>query len=248
MYAHYDKICNDPNRPKDYIESVYEYADGVTMALDDLFGSKCLPDEEEKMTEERYQYLNSLSLKDYDNETSADEQRRFCEYQHKHHPNEVIYLQTHSDEEPKPAEPKYHEGNKVLYNGYVYEIEGIVGKNRYALKGLNFDLDEDMIEPYTEPILQPFSQVKETKASVETGNNLFEQHFAGTSIAAHGKTDDHIADAGKMVRLNIAAMAMQGMLSNTTRFSSYEISDLVRISLNCADALISKAEKGGQDA
>lgn len=50
MYAHYDKICNDPNRPKDYIESVYEYADGVTMALDDLFGSKCLPDEDTDCT------------------------------------------------------------------------------------------------------------------------------------------------------------------------------------------------------
>ena len=45
MYAHYDNISNDPNRPKDYIESIYEYADGVTIALDDLFGSKCLPDE-----------------------------------------------------------------------------------------------------------------------------------------------------------------------------------------------------------
>lgn len=44
MYAHYDAICYDPQRPKDYIESVYEHADGVTMALDDLFGSKCLPD------------------------------------------------------------------------------------------------------------------------------------------------------------------------------------------------------------
>lgn len=47
-------------------------------------------------------------------------------------------------------------------------------------------------------------------------------------------------------RMHVAAMAMQGMLSNTTRFSSYEISDLVRISLNCADALIKKAE-GGSD-
>lgn len=46
-------------------------------------------------------------------------------------------------------------------------------------------------------------------------------------------------------RLHIAAMMMQGMLSNTTRFSSYEISDLVRISLNCADALLREAEKGG---
>lgn len=71
--------------------------------------------------------------------------------------------------------------------------------------------------------------------------------------------EDHIVEDHEMVdnilkdgfskerRLNVAAMAMQGMLSNTTRFSSYEISDLVRISLNCADALIKEA-KGGSDA
>lgn len=47
-------------------------------------------------------------------------------------------------------------------------------------------------------------------------------------------------------RLHIAAMAMQGLISKTPRFSSYEISNLVRISLDCADALIKKAE-GGSD-
>lgn len=51
-------------------------------------------------------------------------------------------------------EPKFKVGEKACYNGYVYEIEGLVGKNRYALKGLNFDLDEDMIEPY-EPYTEP---------------------------------------------------------------------------------------------
>lgn len=45
-------------------------------------------------------------------------------------------------------------------------------------------------------------------------------------------------------RLHIAAMAMQGLISKTSRFSSYEISNLVRISLDCADALIKKAEGG----
>lgn len=74
--------------------------------------------------------------------------------------------------EPKPAEPKYHRGEKVRYNGYVYEVEGLVGKNRYALKGLNFDLDEGMIEPCTEPrkndseILHAES-VKETRIADE---------------------------------------------------------------------------------
>lgn len=49
-------------------------------------------------------------------------------------------------------------------------------------------------------------------------------------------------------RLHIAAMAMQGLISKTPRFSSYEISNLVRISLDCADALISKCKKGGGNA
>lgn len=131
--------------------------------------------------------------------------------------------------EQKPAEPKYHRGEKVCYNGYVYEIEGIVGKNRYALKGLNFDLDEDMIEPYIKP----------------------EENIAGNRNLSQDcdKEFDNILknSFSKERRLNIAAMAMQGMLSNTTRFSSYEISDLVRISLNCADALIKEAEKGGDE-
>lgn len=48
-----------------------------------------------EMTEERYQYLNSLSLEEYDKETSANEQEAFCEYQHKYHPDEVLYYQTH---------------------------------------------------------------------------------------------------------------------------------------------------------
>lgn len=48
------------------------------------------------MTEERYQYLNSLPLKEYDRETSSLEQEEFCNYQRKHHPDEVIYYQIHN--------------------------------------------------------------------------------------------------------------------------------------------------------
>lgn len=63
------------------------------------------------------------------------------------------------DAEAKEA--KYHEGEKVRYNGYVYEVEGLVGKDRYALKGLNFDLHEDMISPY-EPYTEPTEQTEKT--------------------------------------------------------------------------------------
>lgn len=46
------------------------------------------------MTEDRYQYLNSLDLEEYDKETTANEQEAFCEYQRRHHPDEVLYFQT----------------------------------------------------------------------------------------------------------------------------------------------------------
>lgn len=48
----------------------------------------------------------------------------------------------------KESEPRFVAGDKIRYNGFVYEIEALVGKNRYAIKGLNFDLDESDIEPY----------------------------------------------------------------------------------------------------
>lgn len=86
---------------------------------------------------------------------------------------EIKYLNELSDEfdyiaiptkylikvDAEAKEAKYHKGEKVCYNGYVYEIEGLAGKNRYALKGLNFDLDEDMIEPY-EPYTEPTEQTE----------------------------------------------------------------------------------------
>lgn len=48
------------------------------------------------MTEERYQYLKSLPLEEYDRETSAAEQDEFCEYQQEYHPDEAVYFQTHN--------------------------------------------------------------------------------------------------------------------------------------------------------
>lgn len=48
------------------------------------------------MTEERYQYLNSLSIEDYEKNTTVSEQLAFCEYQQKHHPDDIIYYQGHN--------------------------------------------------------------------------------------------------------------------------------------------------------
>lgn len=58
--------------------------------------SKIMKEVRMEQYEERYQYLNSLSIEEYDKETSEKEQEEFCEYQAKYHPDEVIYYQTHN--------------------------------------------------------------------------------------------------------------------------------------------------------
>lgn len=141
--------------------------------------------------------------------------------------------------EPKPAEPKYHKGEKVYYNGYVYEIEGYVGKNRYALKGLNFDLDEDMIESYTKP-----------EENIAENRNL-PQDCDKQSYT--GICDKLIKDGFRNHnRMHIAAMCMQGILSNESLMKQYEATaalepyekliDVVACNaLRYADALMNKA-------
>ena len=128
------------------------------------------------------------------------------------------------------TEPKYHRGEKVRYNGYVYEVEGLVGKNRYALKGLNFDLDEDMIEPYTEPK----ENIAETRNLSQDRDKLF-YNILKNSFS-------------KERRLNIAAQMMQGLICaplipgvDPNPSAEY----LAQAAFRLADALIAEAEKGG---
>lgn len=129
--------------------------------------------------------------------------------------------------EPKPAEPKYHKGEKVCYNGYVYEVEGLVGKNRYALKGLNFDLDEDMIDPY-----EPYTEPKEKTCTDTCADDCSSQDF--DRIAIDGFRSHN--------RLHIAAMAMAGILSKGELADPDEVTDMALI---YADELIEKCEEGG---
>ena len=127
-YEDNKRLANDP------YDSYAKLLGDVRMRLlTNLFGNKCLPDEESKgldldalnqkldealeketkesleewldnksMTEERYQYLNSLDIEKYNEETSVKEQKAFCKYQHKYHPNDVTYWQTHSEDKAEP--------------------------------------------------------------------------------------------------------------------------------------------------
>lgn len=130
--------------------------------------------------------------------------------------------------EPKTAEPKYHKGEKVCYNGYVYEVEGLVGKNRYAIKGLNFDLDEDMIEPYTEPE----KNIAENRNLSQDRDKQF-YNILKNSIAKERR----LAIAAQMMQGLICAPLVPGIDPNPP--AEY----LAQTAFRLADALIAEAEK-----
>lgn len=225
------------------------YEDGANFALgkqekDAESKSMCLPDKEEKMTEKRYQYLNSLSLEDYDNETSADEQRQFCEYQHKHHPDEVIYLQTYSDEKPKPAEPKFKVGDRAIYcipekqriKARVVNVRQRSGSTLFNTL-FNYDilLDDGRTANWVdEQWLLPDND-DQVRAVTEKASERLDKILA--------------KDLRKEKRLRIATQLMAAMMSNPVMFNkSIEYEDIVHGSLEYADALIAEAEKGGGNA
>lgn len=228
-----------------------KYDVGYADCLYNLFGSKCLPDEGTDCTPVEVGVAENATTSNVDSSHGNVESL-----------------------EPKPSIPKFKHklGDKVRivndwscgykHNGEVTEIVAIDESDPevpYKVdiydeeEGGDLWYQESDLEPYAEPILQPFSQVKEAAAYDSNGIDLFEQHFAGTSIAAHGKTDDHIADAGKMVRLNIAAMMAQGLLSNGNGFCIDDKSvdktpeNIAEAALLFADALINEAEKGGNN-
>lgn len=142
------------------------------------------------------------------------------------------------NEEPKPAEPKYHKGEKVSYNGYVYEIEGLVGKSLYALKGLNFDLDEDMIEPYTELEKDPRNLSQSMSNCDKHFDNILKGSFS------------------KERRLNVATHILSSILSNQKMLNNLASGEttaegavrcIVDTTMMYTDALMTKCDKGGNN-
>lgn len=141
IYRDADNLRKDPAIP-----SHAAYWNAEVELLQDLFGSKCLPD-----------YVATSAPNVDSSEPNVDSSEPKKSRGERCGANTIICAHMNCQDYPPQSEPKYRKGEKVCYNGYVYEIEGLVGKNRYALKGLNFDLDEDMIEPY-EPYTEPLSQ------------------------------------------------------------------------------------------
>lgn len=145
----------------------------------------------------------------------------------------------------KPAEPKFKVGDKVRYrpSGNVYEVEGKTGRQHYALKGWLKDVLESDLEPYTRSNPNP-SNSGELK--LQTAEDKSEVNLS--IYLKKSKNCDN--------RLQIAAVAMQGILSNIDLFKNAletgtEILSgdgipyraVAKASLLFADALIAESEK-----
>lgn len=228
---------------EDYI--AWNYA---KMTFEELFGSKCLPDDVATSAPN----VDSLEPKF----KLGDKVRvKGCGYEPNLHKGDIGEILDTNDKEQcfvlfkksqawiyadclEPyTEPKYHKGEKVCYNGYVYEIEGLVGRNRYALKGLNFDLDEDMIDSYTEP---------EESANISQNITNCDKQF-----------DNILKDSfSKERRLSIAVQIMSGILSNQRMLNNLASGEttaegavkcIVDTTMMYTDALMTKCDKGGNN-
>ena len=225
-----------------------------------LFGSKCLPDganEDNFATKEpkpfKYSAGQKVILHFYGGEVSTITEAFRDGWKHKYKvkalPNHV-WNENELDpyEEPKPAEPKFKVGDKVkvykrgnVFNGAIGEI---IDVSNYGSCYVLFPDNQAWfrfcdLEPYTEP------------APLESGQPVTERNDFD-NIIKDGFSEHN--------RLHIAAMAMQGILSNIDLFKQVletgrEILDgegisyraVAKASFCFANAMIAESEKGGSD-
>ena len=152
------------------------------------------------------------------------------------------------------VEPKFKVGDKVRYKefvGTVYQIE----ETDYVIRKLAGGdligwLKESDLEPYTEPTNEDFVTLGVESAEY-LRKSLEESEYRNSSqnIENCDKQFDTIFKDSfvKERRLNIAAMAMQGIMANPNpqmvEMDAHRVADLAIL---MADTLIAECEKGGQ--
>lgn len=177
-------------------------------------------------------------------------------------PDKVAHEDNFASKEPKPAEPKFKVGKKVMYKGVLRVIDLVdTVIHRYHLSNGNYYaewVNESDLEPYTEPKNEGSAtlcaeSVRESRiASEETHLRNLSQKAANCVKHFDNIHKDSFA---KERRLNIAAMAMQSILANSDEVYRAETCSMAKqtpkaiaeYALACADALIAEAKKGGNN-
>ena len=196
--------------------------------------------------------------------------------------------------EPKPAEPKFKPGDKVLRKYHDYEdeelpydiFEGYHGKDKQGyicgIESTRWLIHESDLEPYTEPDTSHETPVCEShsgntsqkEVNVNSNRNLSQETancdkcpksvqkkhpVFGHSVVKDEMIDSIIKDGFREYnRLYVAAMAMQGILSNQQllkiAIETYQEETgspdmyvaVAKAAKAQADALIAESEKGGK--
>lgn len=170
------------------------------------------------------------------------------------------------DEEPKPAEPKFKRCKKVITpSGEVCIIEDTHFENGCWLCLVGDParwIPESDLEPYTEPDTSHETSVCESHSgntSQKEINMNSNRNLSQETVNCDKQFDNILKDNfSKERKLNIAAMAMQGILSNpqllkiTIETYQEEIGSpdifvaVAKAAKAQADALIAESEKGGK--
>ena len=108
-------------------------ADMCIKTFEDVFGSKCLPDEHKECSNPS---VVNCRHKHGDGSCSLDG---------------MCYHKSPNPQEPKPAEPKFMVGDYVRYKGGVHKVVATAKDNRCYLNKILGCIDESDLEPYTEP-------------------------------------------------------------------------------------------------
>lgn len=220
----------------------YEYANEV---LKTLFGSKCLPAETQEVTQFKFKVGDKVVYHPF--KSNSFYNAEVLEIRDKEDKPYLLHLEdaenlwaysievqsiaeTYPDEKPKPAEPEFKVGDIVRFKYCCtpHRIDGFKMLDGVMLYQVGeVWAEESDLALYTEPLSQ------DSPENCDNGNRI--SNF------------DHIADDRKMVpsRLQITAMAMQGILSNPSpQMVEMPIDRVAQLADAMASILIAECEKG----
>ena len=144
------------------------------------------------------------------------------------------------DDEPKPVEPKYHEGDKFRFKQnrkQVHTVDHITedGKVFYWDKDLEGMVKAYMVNPdYIEPYTEPEKNIAETRNLSQDRDKLFDNILKNSF-----SKERRLAIAVQMMQGLICAPLVPGVDPNPPA------EQLAQAAFRLADALIAEAEKGG---
>lgn len=194
----------------------------VKQTLEALFGSKCLPDNVDSL------HGNVDSLEHLEPKANSD---------YTPIPEKTV-ISKWDKTEPKPAEPKFKVGDRVVCLNYPHVwrlVTAIMEDGNYVLDGAIYDVKEFDLEPYTEP-------EEETLPNVNNSDIDIAELVAKGYLPDPAKHFDNILkdSFSKERRLNIAVQLTHAMFANPSTIKFFTHAELVQKAVEAADALIAE--------